>query len=250
MACGCKSQKVHTSKVRPFKVIVSFVFIHYVCTIVSISSPGHFLVLDNNNTTDVMLSIGSYNVHGINSNKWEYIHNQMHLYDFFLVQEHWLHSSQSHLFEDNISDVSVHCVSGMSDAEFIRGRPYGGCCIMWRRSLTCTVTPIISNNNRLCMVKVKLNSDTLLICTLYMPCDTNYDHVNDALFVATLGDIAHTADNENANMIICGGDFNCNMTRNKSLHTRSLQRFLDSEHCLLLDDHDVCHIDFTFESYG
>jgi len=70
----------------------------------------------------------------------------------------------------------------MVDHEITPGRPYGGCAILWRRSLGCKVTPISSNNRRLCMVKMEFSTYTILLCTVYIPCDTEYDNNNNEMY--------------------------------------------------------------------
>ena len=51
------------------------------------------------------LNIGTYNVHGLNNHSLLYIDSIMDNYDFLLIQEHWLHSSEMHLFDDNVKDM-------------------------------------------------------------------------------------------------------------------------------------------------
>jgi exonuclease III len=97
---------------------------------------------------------------------------------------------------------------------------------MWRRSLTYTVLPVSRDSKRLCMIKVNINSFTMLLCTIYMPCDTEYDHANDTIFSDALSEIANAADAEEVDIIVCGGDFNCDLTRVRSLHTKSLISFV------------------------
>ncbi len=61
----------------------------------------------------------------------------MDSHDFLLVQEHWLQSSQLHVFQDNIKNIHSYGVSGMNEFELHSGRTYGGCAILWRDSLAC-----------------------------------------------------------------------------------------------------------------
>ena len=61
-------------------------------------------------------------------------------------------------------------VSGINDDEFLSGRPYGGCAILYRSSLSSSITPLHSISNRFCALKVKDQSglSILLVC-VYMP---------------------------------------------------------------------------------
>ena len=47
---------------------------------------------------------------------------------------------------------------------------------------------------------------------------------------------------------MCGGDFNTDISRSNYLHTKSLMRFVQIEHMILLDDLPNNSVDYTFES--
>ena len=63
------------------------------------------------------LSVATYNAHGVNDVTLSYLNNIMPNYDFILIQEHWLHSSNSHIFEDKIDNIHAYGISGMYDTE-------------------------------------------------------------------------------------------------------------------------------------
>jgi hypothetical protein len=63
-----------------------------------------------------------------------------------------------------------------------------------------------------------------------MPCDTVYDY------------------SMNIDHIICGGDFNSDLSRINSLHTRRLLSYVDNENLILLDNLDCCDVEFSYES--
>ncbi len=172
----------------------------------------------------------------------------MDSHDFLLVQEHWLQSSQLHVFQDNIKNILSYGVSGMNESELHSGRPYGGCAILWRDSLACKVTPISCDNCRLCLVKVCFNSCTLLLCTVYMPCDTEYDHCNNDAYNEILYEMLKFTNDDSIDFVLCGGDFNTDIIRSKSLHTRSLQAFMSQENFRLCDSHRFSSVDYTYES--
>ena len=92
--------------------------------------------------------------------------------DFLLIQEHGLFKSQFDFF-DKLSDNGVgrHGTSAMDEREIIRGRPYGGVAIVWHSNLQCKVTPIQNDSKRFCALHVNINSKTLLLICIYMPCD-------------------------------------------------------------------------------
>ena len=194
------------------------------------------------------LTICSYNVHGINNINWDYLNHLVKSHNFDLLQEHWLHNSQAHLITDHLKDVHMLCVSGMPDPEFITGRPYGGCAILWNNTMICNVEPVSCQSNRLCAVKVELQDLSILLFTLYMPCDTECDANNVLIYNDVLCEITSLATSMNIDQIICGGDFNTDVSRTNSLHTKSLLSFAEKEHLKLLYYSSDYNVDFTFES--
>ena len=108
--------------------------------------------------------------------------------DFVMLQETWLHDSQSHVLSDNLNGVCISHVSGMDSSTLTTGRPNGGCCaIIWKNSMVCNVHPVFCDNKRLCMVNVILPGYSLLLCTIYMPCDTTYDESHIIVYVTDIG---------------------------------------------------------------
>ncbi len=67
-------------------------------------------------------------------------------HDVVMFQEHWLYDSQCHVFQDKFPGVSSYCVSAMDDTRVTGGRGFGGCAILWKSSLSCTVEPIDMEN--------------------------------------------------------------------------------------------------------
>jgi exonuclease III len=156
-----------------------------------------------------------------------------------------LFTSQLHILEDKIDNVYVHGVSGMNDSDIAQGRPYGGCAILWRDSLKCKVTPISINNKRLCMVRVQFDMYCFLLCTIYMPCDTDYDQSNIAVYNDVLFDLLNAVNNEEVDFVICGGDFNTDISRARSLHTKAWLEFANNEHLSIVNS---AGINYTYES--
>ncbi len=164
------------------------------------------------------------------------------------IQEHWLLNDQSHIITDNLSNVNMVFVSGMSDTDIRAGRPYGGCAIVWKTHLSCNVEPINCLNNRLCGAKCVMNEFTFLLFTVYMPCDASYDRANLNTFEDVLREIIVIATNMNINNIFCGGDFNTDLSRTNSLHTKSLTSFVENEHLVLLDTLVGFDVEYSYES--
>ena len=144
--------------------------------------------------------------------------------------------------------IHSHGISGMNDCELTSGRPYGGCSILWSDSLSCKVTPVTCDNNRLCLVRVCFDKYTLLLCNVYMPCDTDYDNGNNDMYNEILLEVLKFANDDSIDLIVCGGDFNTDMTRPRSLHTNSLLRFMENQNFKACDNHLCGNVDYTYES--
>ena len=197
---------------------------------------------------DSTLKLASYNIHGINSFKWQHLRKVVDIHDFILIQEHWLYNSQIHVFEDNVDGIHARGISGMDDDQITYGRPYGGCAILWKKCLDCEVIPIQCDNKRLFAVKIVIKHMSLLLCTVYMPCDTINDMLNQQTYVNALQDIINIASKYDINCIVCGGDFNTDMSRTDSLHTKSMSSFISQEEFKMCISHNSCNIDYTYES--
>ena len=194
------------------------------------------------------MTFASYNVHGINTAKWSYMHDIFEKCDFLLLQETWLYDNQAHLFSDNLTNASFHCVSGMEQGELLDGRPYGGCCIAWHDRIACSVSPVLTQSRRSCVVKIVSGTCSVLLCTVYMPCDTTYDRENQSIFDETLNELSSLADIENVDSIIIGGDFNTDLSRRNSLHTSSLSLFATRTDLSFLNSLMCYDVDYTYES--
>lgn len=107
----------------------------------------------------------------------------------------------------------------------LEGRPFGGCAIIWSKNATSEIKPVELPSKRACAISFTLNGTKLILCNVYMPCDTNTDRNNLEEFQYTLDCISKMLTNKNASYMIIGGDFNTNFVRNESLHTISLKNF-------------------------
>ncbi|XP_060810226.1 uncharacterized protein LOC132904315 [Amyelois transitella] len=85
------------------------------------------------------------------------------------------------------SDFGSTGVSAMDTARgMLRGRPYGGVALLWRRSVFQSVEVIECNNPRICAKKVVLKERSFLVMCVYMPMD---DKVNFAVFTDVLSSV-------------------------------------------------------------
>ena len=148
-----------------------------------------YLFIYNNYLVAQSLRICSYNVSCYSEIKSVYIKKLRQVHDILLLQEHWLYNSQSHQIQDNIPGICCYSVSGMTDTRITAGRRFGGCAIIWKASLACTVEPVCIDNTRIFAVKLKLHETSILLCSIYMPCDTTYDDYNMQSYIMVFSDI-------------------------------------------------------------
>ena len=128
------------------------------------------------------------------------------------------------------------------------GRGYGGCAILWRSSLSCTVEPINLDNNRVCSIQVKLHDVSFMLCCVYK--DTTYDRTNIDIYNEVFNDIFnYNICNDVEHIVIhVGGDLNTDLSRVHSGHTEYLRNICERESMKCVKFHDRCDIDYTYES--
>ena len=78
--------------------------------------------------------------------------------DFLLLQEHWLYKSEFPKLLSLVSSTDMTAVSAMDESIHRVGRPFGGCAIVWRASITGQITKIDSDCNRLCAIMYTCNN--------------------------------------------------------------------------------------------
>ena len=82
----------------------------------------------------MVINCVTYNCRGWNSGSVT-ISDFIDLFDICFIQEHWLLADQLHILSSYHPDFAVS-VSGINDDEFLSGRPYDGCAILYRSSLS------------------------------------------------------------------------------------------------------------------
>ena len=63
-------------------------------------------------------------------------------------------STGSILISFTNSDFLSVAVSGMDSGSLLCGHPYGGCSVLYRKSLSSCIIPLASSSNRFCGIKV------------------------------------------------------------------------------------------------
>ncbi len=109
----------------------------------------------------------SYNCRGWNSGSI-LVSDLLKSCDICFLQEHWL--LHEHLFNLNInSEFLSHGVSGMDSSEILVGRPYGGCAILYKKSLCSNISMVPCNARRFCAVKFTSSSGCIVLFHLCLP---------------------------------------------------------------------------------
>ena len=196
------------------------------------------------------LTFGTYNCRGHSTSRISYIKHLMHSCDFLFIQEHWYYEANLSMLSKEIGRVNVFGVSGMDEMKLQLGRPYGGCAIVYKTSLECTVQPINTASKRLCAGIVKLPSGiSLLLMNVYMPCDS-YGNAN------ALSDYRHVLaevqllllTHKDVKYVVLGGDFNTDISRARSQHSELLTDFCNEEGLSMCVEKELSSIDYTFSS--
>ena len=164
-----------------------------------------------NNLMDNTLSFVSINSQGHGTGRIEYICDLLEQFNFVLWQEHWLHDKEVLNLNSVFNDYNIesHGVSRMDETVFNLGRPYGGCAILWDKSMLAKVKPIVTKCKRFVAVHVVCDSITFLLINVYMP--TGCNHGNGQSFsddyCDVLIEISAVCSTTSCDNIIIGGDF-------------------------------------------
>ena len=152
--------------------------------------------------------------------------------------------------EQSIGNVNVFGVSAMDNDTLLNGRPHGGCAMVYNKTLKAVVSPVETNNPRICAGNVKLSdSTTIIMFSVYMPCDTTYDRNNADLYDNVLQDIRNICNRYgHIDYVMVGGDLNTDIYRHNSLHTLSLSEYCNNDDLVCVTR--TLHVDneFTYES--
>ena len=96
------------------------------------------------------LKVVSYNCRGYNAAKRDYVNNLLSTADILCLQEHWLSDAQLSILGSVNDNFTYAGVSGFDSSKILQGRPYGGCAIMWRRTLSVQVDIMSINSRSVC----------------------------------------------------------------------------------------------------
>ena len=102
-------------------------------------------------------------------------------------------------------------VSGMNCGVLLQGRPFGGCSILYHKSLASFISPIVSCSNCFCSVKFvdSCGLSCLFVC-VYMPTRGSYSSSD---YMNTLGELQGFIASHHFDILLIAGDFNVDFDR-------------------------------------
>lgn len=89
----------------------------------------------------------------------------------------------------------------------LRGRPYGGVAILWKKSIFTDVSVIQCNSVRVTAIKINLGGRNVLVFSVYMPTDSPENLME---FTECMGEIAAVVEDNGEGSVYVLGDFNAN----------------------------------------
>ena len=189
------------------------------------------------------LNLVSFNCRGWNLGQLS-VKDLLRSHDICFIQEHWLLQDQLGLLNVNSDFLSIG-VSGMDSSKLLLGRPYGGCAILYKRSLLPHISKLDSTSKRFCSLIIRdCNGSTTLLMCVYLPySDGSNESSND--FLVTLGEIEGFIDRHSFDNIIIGGDFNVDFNRT-NINRQHLLNFMIDLDLVSADQSASSHITHTY----
>ena len=164
--------------------------------------------------------------------------------DILAVQEHWL-PKQSQNINSLHSDFSARGISSIDYGDGFSGRPHGGLCFLWRRSLDPSIEIwVYDDEKRLLGLKITTSNATILVLNVYLPYQSD-DNADE--YQAILGKIQAISDSFDSSNIFIVGDFNADLIKT-SLFSPFLNYFISECHFIPSDIKYLPPDSFTYVS--
>lgn len=156
--------------------------------------------------------------------------------DVILLQETWLADDELQYLNSFDKRFYAKSLSSMnSENGIVRGRPYGGISILWKKSLGNQCNIQLYDDTRLMGLEICGHNVNLLIINVYMPCDygNNLNEYNNYL-----SKVSNVIDSYNSPYVYVVGDFNAHLKSNGSDNSRfgvELSDFCENESLVISD---------------
>ena len=136
----------------------------------------------------------------------------------------------------------------MDNSVLLSGRPYGGCSIVYRKSLSSSITPLCTNSNRFCAVKLReFSGSSVLLMSVYLPSDSVVSSFSD--YLNTLGELEGFIESQHCDFTHVAGDFNVDFDRGGPLASL-LEDFACEQNFVMCDLSYRESVKFTYERDG
>lgn len=163
--------------------------------------------------------------------------------DVIALQETWL-LPHDLAFLGNIDDRFAATGTSAVDtsAGVLRGRPYGGVGLLWRKDRFPNVLVVSCKSVRLAAIKVLSNNLPVLIFSVYMPTDCNDNLIE---FIECLSEINAIIESQSVESVFILGDFNAHPGE---LFAKELMNFCEEQSWSCLDFERLAPSTYTFVS--
>ena len=119
----------------------------------------------------------------------------------------------------------------MDDSSLLIGRPYGGCSILYRKSLSLCVTPLHTCSNRFCSIKLcDISGSSILLLPSKSVASSFSEYLN------TLGELEGFIESQQCDYTLNAGYFNVDFVRGGPLASL-LVDFITDQNLLYV----ICH---------
>ena len=205
------------------------------------------------------LRFATFNMHGCNLGM-PMFEQCLNCCDIIVLQEHWLIESNFGKLLNNYNEFDMHAVSAMSevvDKEIVKGRPYGGTAIVWRRAVIQDVKQYQMLHGSRC-IGISFRSATAIyfVFNVYLPCSSNFDDEREMEVIECMSFIEETVADVVGDgclevHVIVMGDFNANCEKLFSDARLSSVKCLFDDMDLICCDHKDCNnIGYTYRHDG
>lgn len=181
--------------------------------------------MDSKSNTDILRLISNFVTFNCKNVKrsFECIRNLCKDADIVALQETWLMSDEIPMLGDIDSDFGYYGKSSMDVTKILRGRPYGGIALLWRKTLFTSVSIVECRSDRIAAIKIHLPERVLLVFCVYMPTDSNTNLVE---FCECMGEIAAIVESTSVESVYVLGDFNADP---RELFGKELMKFCSEQ---------------------
>lgn len=194
------------------------------------------------------LKLISFNCKSVKTSS-EDIHRLCETADLIALQETWLLPFDISFLGSIHEDVEYTGKSAVDiSSGILKGRPYGGVAILWRKGIFQSVSVVDCDCSRITAIKASLGECSILVFSVYMP--TNSED-NLPIFTECLSVISAIVESSDVEAVYILGDFNAHpgeLFCNELLNFCVEQSWLCADLELLGTSHD-CHT-FVSDAHG